>query len=292
MVSLQGKSVIVTGAGNGLGEAYACACADAGASVVVNDLDADAAERVAREIVGRGGAAVAVGGSVAVSEEARALVDRCQAEFGQVSAIVNNAGIYHVKPIWEESESSLHAMFAVNVLGTFNVTRAAVDVMKEQRSGSIINVTSGAQSGIWGSSVYAATKGGISSMTYALALELAPYNVRVNAISPNGRSKSSVRQSGWDVEANAPVVVFLISDAAARVTGQVLRVEGPSMSLVSHPRPIHYVVAPEGWTPQSIADSFPKTFEQWLEPVGVGQNRYIYADGLEQAPAPRDIRST
>ena len=156
---LEGKAVIVTGAGRGLGRAYAMAMAAEGARVLVNDIDVEEAEGVAREIREAGGEAAADGGSVARWDEARGVVEHCVEEYGGLDVLVNNAGLYRVAPIWEATEEELDAIIAVNVKGVFAMGRHAAEAMIPQRRGCILNVTSGAQAGLEGRSIYSASKG-------------------------------------------------------------------------------------------------------------------------------------
>jgi NAD(P)-dependent dehydrogenase (short-subunit alcohol dehydrogenase family) len=141
---LDGKAVIVTGAGRGLGRAFALDAGAQGASVVVNDIDADAAEKVAAEIAESGGQAVASVGSVADWERAAELVATCLEEYGAVDGLVNNAGVLNLAPPWAETEESIRRVVEVNLLGALFVGSHAVRAMIDQGSGSIVNITSSA----------------------------------------------------------------------------------------------------------------------------------------------------
>ncbi len=154
---LDGKAVIVTGAGQGLGRAYALDAAAEGASVVVNDIDAAAAEKVAAEIAGAGGRAAPVVGSVADWDRAGELVGACLKEYGAVDGLVNNAGVLNLTPPWDESETSIRRVVEVNLLGALFVGTHAVRVMVDQGSGSIVNITSSAQLGLSTMGTYGAT---------------------------------------------------------------------------------------------------------------------------------------
>ncbi|MBM3946102.1 MAG: SDR family oxidoreductase [SAR202 cluster bacterium] len=286
MGALDNKAVVVTGAGNGLGRAYAIAIASECGRVVVNDIDARAAEKVVTEITEAGGKAVPNVGDIADWNAAGRLIEQCVGEFGVIDVLLNNAGIYHTTPIWEETRDAFRKTLEVNVTGTFNTTRHAVERMIPRKRGSIINVSSGAQSGIWGMSVYAATKGAVASFTYALALELAAYNIRVNALSPLGATRGTGQRTGRPPlsppENNAPMALFLASDLSENVTGQVIRMEGSVLSLFSHPKPSHPVVLPQGWTFDDMRRYFSETIGQHLEPVGIRAARYEYGGGLVQ----------
>jgi NAD(P)-dependent dehydrogenase (short-subunit alcohol dehydrogenase family) len=292
MGELDGKSVIVTGAGRGLGRAYAAVMAEEGAHVVVNDIDAEEAEDAVAYIASLGGTAVANNDSVADWTASRRIVEQCVDEFGAVDAIVNNAGIYYVTPFIESTEEEFDRTIAVNLKGAFNLARHAVDHMVPQRSGSIINVTSGAQAGLPDRTAYGASKAGIAGFTYALALDLAQYNIRVNAISPVARTRMTDTTvaaghktgSQWPPENVAPLVAFLASDHASNVTGQVVRLEGNILSLVSHPEPVHPVILQEGWTVDSLRQFFNRTLGRKLQPVGLLVPTYRYGEGLNKAP--------
>ena len=252
MGALEGKAVIVTGAGRGLGRAYAMAMAAEGARLLINDVDVEEAEGVAREIREVGGTAAADGGSVARWDEARGVVEHCVDEYGALDVLVSNAGLYRVAPIWEAKEEELDAIIGVNVKGVFAMARHAVDVMIPQGRGCILNVTSGAQAGLEGRSIYSASKAGVAGLTYTMALDLAQHGIRVNGISPLARTRMSDMsvKGGYPTTANvppetiAPLVVFLASDAAANVTGQIVRLQGkhaepvlpPQAGASGHPR--------------------------------------------------------
>ena len=145
---LDGKAVIVTGAGRGLGRAFALDAAAEGASVVVNDIDTEAAEKVAAEIAGDGGRAVSCAGSVANWDQADDLVQTCLKEYGALDGLVNNAGVLALRPAWDETEDSIRRVVEVNLLGALFVGTHAVRAMVDQGSGSIVNITSSAQLGL------------------------------------------------------------------------------------------------------------------------------------------------
>ena len=285
---LDGKRVVVTGGGRGLGRAYALALAREGARLVVNDVDADESQAVANEISAQGGEALASDDDVADWDAARRLVERCVDHFGGIDTLVNNAGVYAVAPVLEATEQDFDRIISVNLKGTFNMTRHAVGPMVRQKAGCVINVTSGAQTGLLDRSIYGASKGGIASFTYAWALELAPYGIRVNAVSPLARTRmSDISDAGGQPtraqsrpENVAPLVVFLASDDASSITGQVVRLDGNALSIVSHPRPVRPAVRDEGWSVEALCASFMDTLGGHLEPVGQLAERYEYAEGL------------
>lgn len=289
MKLLQGTSAVITGSGRGIGRAYAKAMAREGARIVVNDVDADEAEKVVTEIKMEGGVAVANGDSIADWRGAGRLINQCVSEFGSIDVLINNAAIHHATPIWEETEAEYDETLRVVLKGTFNPTRHALTHMVPKKSGCIINVTSGAQAGLMGQSVYGAAKAGVASFTYTWALELAPHDIRVNAISPLAATRlgaamkakvPSYVEKGYPPEILGPLAVFLASDDARYITGQVIRLDGNVLSLFSHPRPIHPVIQPSGWTVEDLRKYFKDTIGRNLEPVGLRAARYEYYDGL------------
>ena len=284
---LDGKSVIVTGAGRGLGRAYAVFMAREGARVVVNDVDGPEAEETAREIELAGGDAVAHTGNVGDWDTAADLIDLCASQFGGPDAVVNNAGITHAAPFETETKENLDRIIEANLKGTFAVAHHAVKRMMERRRGSIVNVTSGAQAGYPRRSAYAASKAAVAAMTYTWALELAPYGIRVNAVSPTAQTRmSDPLPEGAEPpplrrpENVAPLVAYLASDAARRVTGQVVRLDRNVLSLFSHPRPTASTVNLQGWTVEAIREHFAKTVGARLEPIGVTAPAYQFPQGL------------
>ena len=243
MALLEGKSSVVTGSGRGLGRAYAMAMAREGARVVVNDIDVEEAERTVVDIKAEGGSAVANGDNIADWAGAKRLVDQCAADWGSIDVLVNNAGVHHFNPYSEESEEDIDFTLAVNVKGTMNTARHALGYMLPQRRGSIINGTSGAQSGIAGQAVYGASKAAVAGFTYALALEVASSGIRVNAISAGPLDTLSSRViSGYrDMKRihaeRAPMArnithedvggtaLYLCSELSSGVTGEVIHVD-------------------------------------------------------------------
>ena len=288
MSLLDGKIAIVTGAGRGLGRAYALALAAAGARVLVNDIDPAEAQAVAAEITGAGGRAAANTDSVAGWDSSRRIVQHCTEAFGPVDTLVNNAGVMRLTPVWQITEQEIDQTLAVNLKGALCLSRHALDVMLPRRSGCIINVTSGAQAGLTHRAVYGATKAALAGLTYAMALDLAPHNIRVNAISPVGQTRMAQAtidaglsdRPSWPPELVAPLVVFLASADASYITGQVVRLAGKFLSLYSHPRSIHPVINNGGWALEDLQRYFKRTLGQRLEPVGQDQTQYHYYQGL------------
>ena len=301
---LDGKNAVVTGAGRGIGRAYALALASEGANVVVNDVDLDEAEKVVLEIEALGRKGVADGASVADFAQAEALIQTCVDSFGRIDILLNNAGILRDRMSWNMSEEEWDAVIAVHLKGTFNCARHAMVHMRAQQSGSIINVTSGAHYGNTGQSNYAVAKGGIASMTYTWAMELARYGVRVNCISPSARTRmtDSIPDAAGQLRANqglgsrpqlrrgepeevAPLAVWLASDEANWVSGQIFYLGGDKFALVAHPKDINVSFKPGGWTVEDIVKYARTTAASSLEPVGIGATTYQWYDGIKPRQA-------
>jgi NAD(P)-dependent dehydrogenase (short-subunit alcohol dehydrogenase family) len=248
---LDGRCALVTGSSHGIGREVALALAAAGARVVVNGRSA-AAESVADEIAARGGTAVACAASVADFSAAGALVDRCVAEFGRIDVLVNCAGIPEPDgaSIFDFTERDWRAVLDVHLGGTFHCCRHAAPRMAEQRAGAIINTGSHSFLGSYAGVAYPAAKGGVASLTFALATELRGYGVRVNAVCPGARTRLStgpgyerkirdlhergiltdalrdVSLDPPDPRFAAPIYAFLASDRASGVTGRVFSASG------------------------------------------------------------------
>jgi NAD(P)-dependent dehydrogenase (short-subunit alcohol dehydrogenase family) len=270
LADLAGLSVVITGAGGGIGAAYARTAAQAGAKVVVNDVNREGAETVVSEIRAAGGVAVAEIQDIRDPAAAEALIQRCISEFGAITGLVNNAALFVDTPFERESVDNLRRLLEVNVVGLFNCARAAVGPMLGQGKGSIVNVTSGAQTGQPGLSVYGATKGAVASFTYAWAGELKGRGVRVNAISPMASSPmSNFNPDLPPHEANAPPVLYLLSDRSKDVTGQVVRIVGNKLSLMGHPANRAPILEREVWTLDTVAEAFDQTLGTLQVPTNV-----------------------
>ena len=245
MNSLQDKVALVTGASKGIGAGIAKALARAGASVVVNYASSKSgADKVIDAIAKAGGKAVAEKGDVAQTAEAKKLIDTALKHYGRLDIVVNNSGVFEMKPIEEITDEHFHRQFNINVLGLLHVTQAAVPHLQE--GGSVINVSS-VVSRLTppGRAVYTGTKGAIDAITGVLARELAPRGIRVNAVNPGlveteGTHSAGVIGTDWEkgLVAQTPlgrtgqpadiadVVVFLASDASRWMTGETLIVSG------------------------------------------------------------------
>lgn len=280
---LAGRAIVVTGAGRGLGEAYARLAAAEGASVVVNDVDGAAAARVAGEI-----GAVWDDSDVASWAGAGRLIDACRDAFGRVDGLVNNAGIFRMADPREQDPTEFRRIVEVNLLGTAYCGMRAIRAMLAQPGGgSLVNVTSGSYAGSAAMAAYGASKGGVASLTYCWAADLAGTPVRVNAVSPNAHTRMAdtferhlgERARGQNVgkppASNAPAVVYLLSDAAAGIRGQIVRMDGDELALLTHPRVAAPAVRMAEWTVAAVAGAFDD-----------GLARRQRAVGLRPSPSP------
>ncbi len=241
---LQGKTAIVTGASLGIGSAIAVALGREGANVAINyRKHSDEAQKVAKLVEGAGGKALVVQADVAGFGDAQAMAARVVETFGKIDILVNNAGVNRDRTIWKMSEEEWDTVIDINLKGYFNYIRAVAPIMKEQQSGKIVNVTSiNGLRGKFGQSNYSASKAGIIGLTKAVAKELGQFNVNVNAVAPGlieTEMMASAPQQVKDLalaeivlkrlgrpEEVADVVVFLCTDKARHVTGEVINVSG------------------------------------------------------------------
>ncbi|MGQ0837988.1 SDR family NAD(P)-dependent oxidoreductase [Actinokineospora sp.] len=277
MSAVDGRAIVVTGAGRGLGAAFAADLAGAGAAVVVNDVDAAAADAVAAEIRTAGGCAVADPHTVADPEQAAAIVERCVAEFGAIDGLVNNAGLTYEAMPWEDDPVRARAVVEVNVLGVVYTGLAAIRHMRAAGRGSIVNVSSGAALGQRTIGVYAASKGAVASLTYSWALDLEDSGIRVNAICPKAYTRmvsGSARASRHTPPEHtpdrvAPLVRFLVSDRAAGITGQLVRCTGSELHIVGQPYFKAPILRRESWDVDSVERAFVEVFGAHLEPFGL-----------------------
>ncbi|GAB2966703.1 SDR family oxidoreductase [Amycolatopsis acidiphila] len=288
-MDLTGKVAIVTGSGRGLGLAYARELAANGAKVVVNDVDADAAEAAAKEVGG-----VAEVGAVGGTTLAEALVRRAVGEFGRLDVLVTNAGVLRDKVLWKMTDDDFDTVVDVHLRGTFTCARAAVRRMREQgEGGRLILVGSPAgQRGNFGQTNYSAAKAGIVGFARTWSMELARARITVNAVVPVAATAMTETIPGLKgyvdaLRAGEPVpsfarralafgtpedaaglVAFLASDAAAGVTGQAIGIGGDRLSLWSHPKQVAAAYAEGGWSADAIAEAWPTTVGAELETVG------------------------
>jgi len=275
---MEGKVAVVTGAGGGIGREIAVMMAGAGARVIVADIGASLsgeggsgtpAEQTKALIEQRGGQAEICTESVAAWGSAQKIVQAALDHFGRIDAVVNNAGILRDGIFHRMSADDWLSVISVHLNGCFFVSRAAAEHYRKQESGTFVHITS--TSGLIGNvgqANYSAAKLGITALSKSIALDMQRYNVRSNCLSPWAWSRmtSSIPTGTPEQKAaveklqrmtpdkNAPLAVYLSSDAAKAVTGQVFGTRMHELYLFSSPRPIRIVHREDGWTPESIAE--------------------------------------
>ena len=275
---VQGKVVVVTGAGGGIGRDIALALAAEGAQVVVNDIgtsttgegsDVGPAQQVVAEIRDAGGGAVANTDSVSEAASANRIVTCALDHFGRIDGVVNNAGILRDRFFHKMSDVEWDGVIKVHLYGSWYVSRAAANHFKEQNSGAYLHMTStSGLIGNFGQANYSAAKLGLVAFSKSIALDMQKFNVRSNCIAPFAWSRmtGSIPTDTPEQQARvdkikrmtpakiAPLAVYLLSDAAHGVTAQVFAVRNNEIFLMSQPRPLRSVQRSEGWTPQQIAE--------------------------------------
>ena len=286
MGMMDGRAVLVTGAGRGVGRGIALELAKAGAAVVVNDLgvsitgenaEGSPAEQVAAEIKALGGKAVANHDSVADWDGACAMVKSAVDNFGRIDAVVNNAGNLRDVYFHKMSPEDFDAVIAVHLKGSFNTSRAAAPFFKEQGSGAYVHMTStSGLVGNFGQANYSAAKLGIVGLSKSIALDMQRFGVRSNAVAPfawtrmidsipTDTPEQQKRVDGLkklDANKIAPFIVALCSDQGAKVTGQIFAMRNNEIFLFSQPRPIRAAHTADGWTPETVAE---RVFDQFAK---------------------------
>ncbi len=288
MKLLENKVAIITGAGGAIGRGHALLMAEHGAQVVVNDRDVDSSSAVVAEIESAGGRAMVSGHDIANREEATALIDAAVQAFGQLDVLVNNAGNLRDHSFLKMTDEEFDAVWQVHVKGTFWCAQAAALHMKQCGAGGvIINTSSGSHFGNFGQTNYAAAKGAIASMTYTWAIELAGAGIRVNAICPVAMSAMTDglmdNQQGaelWQAERNAPLVVYLASDEAANVSGQVFGVGGERLSHMVQPHYGKTLSMSGGWTVDAIREQFQQAMPDEFGAFGIMGKPYPFHKGV------------
>ncbi|MFG0754716.1 SDR family oxidoreductase [Pseudomonas sp. TYF_14] len=277
-VMVEGKVVLVTGAGGGIGRDIALLMAEHGAKVVVNDVgasvsgegaDVGPAQRVVDEIIAAGGEAMANTDSVSDQAGAARMVEQTVQRFGRIDCVVNNAGILRDRFFHKMSAEEFDAVLKVHLYGSFYVSRAAANYFKEQEAGCFIHMTStSGLIGNLGQANYNAAKLGIMALSKSIALDMERFNVRSNCVAPFAFSRmiGAIPTDTPEQQARvekikqmtpakiAPICVYLASDQAQAVNAQVFAVRNNEIFLMSQPRPIRSVQRSEGWTPESLAE--------------------------------------
>ncbi|NKX54667.1 SDR family oxidoreductase [Arthrobacter mobilis] len=291
---LAGKVAIVTGSGRGLGLAYARELARQGAAVVVNDVDAAVADEAAASITDAGGKAVAVAAAVGSTETAKALVAAAVENFGRLDILVTNAGVLRDKSLLKMTDEDFDVVINVHLRGTFTCVREAYAYFKENNvPGRIITIGSPTgQRGNFGQTNYAAAKAGIVGMVRTWALEMRKAGVTANAVIPVAATAMTKtvpffqkavqaeekgepmpeffrKELGFGTAGDvAPLVAFLASDAAAKVTGQAIGVGGDRLQLWSHPEAVATEYHDGGWDFETLVEQFDSLFGAKLQSVG------------------------
>jgi len=280
MGKLDGKTVIVTGAGRGIGRECALLAAQEGAKVLVNDLggsieggddgDVSVAEQVAREIRDAGGEAASNGGSVTSLKDCEGMVEQALDELGGLHGIISPAGILRDAMLHKMTEADWDAVIDVHLKGSFNICRASVNHFRNQEDGSVVlfSSTSGLIGNI-GQSNYGAAKMGIVGLAHIMAMENERKNVRCNVITPTAwtrmigtipvKSEADAHrfeqmQSKMSPAHIAPPSVALLADEAKDINGQVFSVRGKEIFIWSQPRPIRNMTRLEGWTVDTVLE--------------------------------------
>ena len=272
---VEDKVVVVTGAGAGIGREFALAFAAHGAKVVVNDLarlpesGAPAAQAVVEEIRAAGGQAVASLDSVAEWDSAHRIIETALDTFGRIDGVVNNAGIVRDRFFFNMSAEEWKAVIDVHLNGSFYVSRAAAPHFRKQSSGAYVHMTStSGLIGNTGQANYSAAKMGIVGLSKTIAMDMARYNIRSNCIAPwawtamtasipvdSDEQRARVETfKKMEPRKIAPLAVYLQSDAAAKVSGQIFGARANEIFLFTQIRMLRSVHRSEGWTPETIAD--------------------------------------
>ena len=297
---MHGKVVVVTGAGGGIGREIAIAMALEGAQVVVNDVGASLegqggsatpGQQTVQIIQQRGGQSVANTDSVAGWDSARRIVQCAMDSFGRIDAVVNNAGILRDTIFHKMTPEDWLAVIDVHLNGTFYVSRAAAEPFRAQSSGACVHMTStSGLVGNFGQANYSAAKLGITALSKSIALDMQRFGVRSNCIAPFAWSRmtSSIPAETPEQKArvakleqmtpdkNAPLAVYLASDAAKDVTGQVFAVRHNEIFLMSQSRPLRSVHRSEGWTPTLVAEHAIPALKNSMLPLDRSQDVFSW----------------
>jgi NAD(P)-dependent dehydrogenase (short-subunit alcohol dehydrogenase family) len=288
---VDGKVVVVTGAGRGIGAAIAKLMAEHGAKVVVNDIgvslagegaDKGPADEVVAAIRSARGQAVANTDSVATFGSAAKIIQCALDSFGRIDCVVNNAGILRDVIFHKMTEDDWDSVVNVMLKGAFNMSRHAADHYRKQESGSFVHMTStSGLIGAMGQVNYGAAKMGMVGLSKNIAIDMQRFNVRSNCIAPTAwtRMTASIppkdpaaakrveQRKQVSPEHNAPLAVFLASDAAKDVTGQIFSTRKNEIFLMSQSRPLRGIHRSEGWTPETCAEHMLPALKSWFFPL-------------------------
>lgn len=298
---LDGKTILITGGGNGIGKATALMAGQMGANVVVNDLggtltgddagDAGPAEAVAAEIRAAGGAAISNSDSVTDYEAVQDMIETAKKEFGGLDSVINPAGILRDKMFHKMSEDDWDAVIAVHLRGSFNVARASVEYFRDKEAGNYVFFTSTTGLiGNIGQANYAAAKLGIVGLSRIMAMEGARKNIRSNVIAPFAWTRmiasipvtdeaSRIRvermKNAMRPEQVSNLSLALCADSCD-TSGQIFSVRGNEIILFSQPRPVKTMANLTGWTPESILDTCLPAMSSDMEDLGPTTSVFPY----------------
>ncbi len=289
---LDGRVAVVTGSGRGIGRGIAHHLAREGARVVINDhggsvhgqgSDASVAETVAREIRSKGGDAVSNTDSVASWDGGHRIIQTALDSYGRIDILVNNAGILRDRFVHQMSEEEWDAVLGVHLMGSFYCTRAAVPHMRKQRWGRLLFMTSTAGFiGTIAQANYGAAKMGIVGLSRQAAIEMGRYNVTSNCIAPFAwtRIPASIPAVTEEIRRSvdrlfkdmtpgeiSPLAVYLASEKARGISGQIFGVRGKEIYLFNQPRVVRSLHRSEGWTPEELSRVLETTFRPDLTPL-------------------------
>ena len=297
---LNGKAVVVTGAGRGIGRDFALEMARRGARVVVNDFGTSVAGApdgsqpaldVVAEIKAGGGEAVASTESVATWEGAQRIVAAALDTWGRIDAVVNNAGILRDRFFFNMDPDEWRAVIDVHLNGSFYVSRAAAPHFKAQNGGSYVHlVSTSGLIGNLGQANYAAAKLGVAAMSKCIAMDMQRFSVRSNCISPFAWSRmiGSIPADTDEQKARverlktmesakiAPLAAYLVDDRSKDVTGQIFAVRANEIFLMGQSRPLRSVHASEGWTVETIADRAVPALRSHFYPLDRSQDVFTW----------------
>jgi 3-oxoacyl-[acyl-carrier protein] reductase len=281
--ALKDKVAVVTGSGQGIGRAIALAMSRESARIVVNDVIPDLTDKVAKEIVDSGGQATVFVGDISRFEVAQRMIRATLDAFGRIDVLINNAGVVGPNWIWDMTEENWDRVIGVSLKGAFNCVRSACGPMKDQGWGRIISATSTSALGCLETCAYAAAKAGIVGLTNALARELGPYGITSNAYAPTAGTQMTLSEGAknrfkrryesgvytkqkYDQMLNPPIpesitplIVYLSTDEASDINGQIFRIDGNRIALFSAPletNPIHKETGL--WTLEELKEVVPK----------------------------------
>ena len=289
---LTNKSAIVTGGGRGIGRGHCLHLAKSGACVLINDVDAEEAQKVAKEITDAGGIAQISSQDISSRQGSETLIRECINHFNSIDILINNAGILRDKSFLKMTDDDFDSVWNIHVKGTFWCSQSAALIMKEQgKGGSIINTTSGAHFGNFGQTNYSSAKGAIASMTYTCAIELAKYGIRVNAIGPTGSTRMSATFNSSkntndeefahiDPTLNGPLVSYLSSDKANNISGQIFGCGGDRLALMVQPHYGKTLTKEGGWSITDIDNIMSKEFISEFSNLGMLSKPYPFFDGV------------